>query len=189
LIVLARVLIHRKRADDATLLLNRLLDFAEGLKRSHSTVEIANLLAIAALKNLNENAAVQYLEKALAVRIEEGYVRSFVDELSNMVTLLEMYIGRQKKGDRLAAYAQKLLNLSKEAVRDSMLPTDLGATDNNLTPMEKKVLQLVINACTNNEIAEELGITQRTVKAHISSIYKKLGVRTRVQCIKKIQRT
>jgi LuxR family maltose regulon positive regulatory protein len=186
LIVLARVLIRKKRYDDANILLTRLLSFAEGQKRNHSIVEIANLFAITAMKNLNEEMGEKYLEKALSIGIGEGYVRSFVDELAPMVSLLATYTGSHKKATRLTAYAKKLLSLTKEAVRHSMLPAGLGPVEEHLTSMEKKVLQLLINACTNNEIAGELGITLRTVKAHTGSIYKKLGVKTRAQCIKKV---
>lgn len=72
LIVLARLYIHRKRYDDAKLLLNRLAGFAEGLKRNHSTVEILNLLAITAYNALENEAASGYLEKALAIGEAEG---------------------------------------------------------------------------------------------------------------------
>ncbi len=45
----------------------------------------------------------------------------------------------------------------------------------SLTPAEKKVLKLIVNACTNNEIAQELGLALITVKVHTSSIYKKFA--------------
>ena len=61
--MLAWVLIATKRYGDAQLLLNRLLNFAEGLKRSHSIVEITNLLAITALKTLNEALQRNILQK------------------------------------------------------------------------------------------------------------------------------
>lgn len=185
LIVLARLLIHQKRYSDANLLLNRLLSFAQGLQRNHSTVEITNLLAITAYKNLDDEMVEKYLEKALSIGIEESYIRSFVDELSPMVSLLEIYIRHSRKSDCLLTYAKKLLILTKEAVRYSVLPSDADVLA-GLTTMEKKVLQLMVNACTNNEIASELGITLRTTKAHTGNIYKKLKVKTRAQCVKRV---
>ncbi len=184
LIVLARVLIRKHRYNDANILLNRLLNFAEGKKRVHSVVEITILLAVTAMKNLNDEAAAEYIGKALSIGIEEGYVSSFADELTPMVSLLEMYTDKYKKSVKLAAYSKKLLNFTRESLRRSLLSTGLEATI-HLTPTEQKVLNLIIDAFSNQEIADKLEITMSTVKAHTGSIYKKLGVKNRAQCIKK----
>jgi LuxR family maltose regulon positive regulatory protein len=185
MIVLGRVLIHKQRYNDANILLNRLLIFAIGQKKNHSIVEIRNLLAIAAIKDQNEEIAEKHLESALSIGIEEGYVRNFVDEFAPMISLLQMYISKNKKRSKLAVYAKGILVQTKEAVRHFIVPTNSNTIENLLTTMEKKVLHLIVNAYTGKEIAEELGITLRTVKAHTSSIYKKLVVKNRMQCIKK----
>jgi ATP-dependent transcriptional regulator len=189
LIVLARVLIAKKHYGDAHLLLNRLLNFTEGLKRSHSIVEIANLLAITALKNLNEALAEKYFEKALSIGIDEGYIRSFVDELDPMVLLLEQYIQRHNEENRLAAFAQELLNLTKDAVKHSTFLVGPNTFEKLLTPTELKVFNCIIKTYDNHEISAELGITIRTVKAHTGSIYRKLGVKNRLQCLRKVRNT
>ena len=188
LIVLARILIYKERYFDANILLTRLFGFAEKQKRNHSIVEIANLLAIMAFKNLDEGEAVNYLEKALSIGIEKEYVRSFVDELAPMVSLLKMYIKSHKRNTHFDVYVKKLLHLTKKAVKNSMISIDTEKYINQLTPMEKKVLKLLTNAYKNKEIASEFNITIRTVKAHISNIYKKLKVENRAQCIIKVGR-
>lgn len=183
LIVLARFLIEKRRYKDAYFLLNRLLSFADAKKRVHSVVEITNLLAITAFKDLDKKAAVKNINEALCIGIEEGYVRSFVDELSPMIPLLELVIGKQKN-TRLESYVKKLLRLTKENAQHAYAPVRSDFAVNSLTPVEKKVLQYILNACTNQEIADELGITLSTVKAHITSIYRKLEVKSRAQCMK-----
>ena len=50
---------------------------------------------------------------------------------------------------------------------------------------ECEVLELLCAACSNREIGKKLNISQRTVKAHTGSIYNKLGVKTRAQCVKR----
>jgi LuxR family maltose regulon positive regulatory protein len=45
-------------------------------------------------------------------------------------------------------------------------------------------LELLCAAYSNEDIGKKLNIGQRTVKAHTGSIYNKLGVKTRAQCIK-----
>ncbi len=189
LIVYARVLIQKQRYDDANILLTRLLSFAEGLGRSHSIVEILNLLAIAAVKDLNEDEAVKYIKEALSIGMKEAYVISFVDELAPMISLLELFIRKNKNSDKLTLYAGDLLAQTKKAARNSIYPADFDIIEKTLTPAEKKVLHLICNAYSNKEIADELCITLRTVTTHIGSIYKKLEVKSRTQCIRRVRDT
>ncbi|NEZ03335.1 response regulator transcription factor [Wenzhouxiangella sp. XN201] len=50
-----------------------------------------------------------------------------------------------------------------------------------LTPQQFRVLSLVADGWLNKQIADELGIQERTVKAHMSEILHKLEVRNRTQ--------
>lgn len=57
-------------------------------------------------------------------------------------------------------------------------PQEEGLTD--LSDRELQVARHVAAGLTNREIAEEMGITVRTVKAHLTSIFNKTGLRDRV---------
>ena len=50
-----------------------------------------------------------------------------------------------------------------------------------LTAREEEILVPVARGRTNSEIADELYITQSTVKAHLASLMRKLGARNRVE--------
>ena len=50
-----------------------------------------------------------------------------------------------------------------------------------LTPRELEILPLVARGCTNQEIADQLGIAPRTVGTHVSNMIHKGGVENRVQ--------
>jgi two-component system, NarL family, response regulator LiaR len=50
-----------------------------------------------------------------------------------------------------------------------------------LTPRERDVLRLLAQGLINKEIAQELGIGDKTVKTHVSNILSKLGVLSRTQ--------
>jgi serine/threonine protein kinase len=52
-----------------------------------------------------------------------------------------------------------------------------------LTWREQEVLQLITEGRSNKEIADKLFVTLATVRWHIRQVYKKLGVRSRVQAI------
>ncbi len=50
-----------------------------------------------------------------------------------------------------------------------------------LTTREAEVAQLVGEGHTNRKIAEQLGISEQTVKNHLTAVYDKTGAATRVQ--------
>jgi DNA-binding NarL/FixJ family response regulator len=52
-----------------------------------------------------------------------------------------------------------------------------------LTPREQQVYQLVSEGLMNREIAEQLGLSERTVKNYIFHIFDKLGISTRVELV------
>jgi two-component system NarL family response regulator len=56
---------------------------------------------------------------------------------------------------------------------------DQGYSD--LTPREREVLKLIASGRANKEIGTELGISERTVKTHISNIFSKLQLTDRTQ--------
>ena len=53
-----------------------------------------------------------------------------------------------------------------------------------LTPRETEVLQLVAEGRTNKAIAEALGITERTIKFHVSAIMSKLNAGNRTEAVR-----
>lgn len=53
--------------------------------------------------------------------------------------------------------------------------------ETNLTDREKEVLRLVASAMTNKQVAEELYISEQTVKNHIKSLLRKLDLKNRVE--------
>lgn len=58
---------------------------------------------------------------------------------------------------------------------------DLAARLASLTAQQFRVLALVAEGLLNKQIADRLDVQERTVKAHLSAIFEKLGVRNRTQ--------
>ena len=57
-----------------------------------------------------------------------------------------------------------------------------------LTKREKEVFTLLVSNKSTKEIAEELGISEKTVRNHISNTMQKLGVKGRAQAVVELLR-
>jgi DNA-binding NarL/FixJ family response regulator len=61
--------------------------------------------------------------------------------------------------------------------------SDIAARLAELTPAQVRVLQLIRHGRLNKQIAHELGVSETTVKAHVSEILRKLNVVSRTQAV------
>jgi DNA-binding NarL/FixJ family response regulator len=72
--------------------------------------------------------------------------------------------------------------------------TDLSSADDpdmtrlrdrlvTLTPQQVRVLMMLSEGLLNKQIAYELGVSEATIKAHVSAILQKLGVESRTQAV------
>ena len=52
-----------------------------------------------------------------------------------------------------------------------------------LTPREKEIFNLLIKNQSTRDIAKSLGISEKTVRNHISNVIQKLGVDSRIQAV------
>jgi DNA-binding NarL/FixJ family response regulator len=59
--------------------------------------------------------------------------------------------------------------------------TNLASEDPHLTFRERQVMDLILKARSNREIAGQLGIEERTVKAHVGRLMRKAGVDNRIE--------
>ncbi|AET67050.1 ATP-dependent transcriptional regulator [Desulfosporosinus orientis DSM 765] len=187
-ITLARVLLARRRGEEAVLLLDRLLVFAEKEERLPGTIEISNLLAIACDAVGRTKQGMEILRRNLSLGRENGYLRIFVDEGAPMLSLLQRLArldGRERQKDE-AVYVRSLVSLlrSSPLLRCSgFQAAPSSATVEPLTAKELSVLRLVARGMDNRSIAGELGVTLVTVKTHLSSIFGKLGVSGRREAV------
>jgi DNA-binding NarL/FixJ family response regulator len=71
----------------------------------------------------------------------------------------------------------------EEAVVAATVEDRPGRSEEGLTPREQEILRCLTTGCTNKEIAESLFISEKTVKCHLNSIFRKLNVTRRLEAI------
>jgi len=91
-------------------------------------------------------------------------------------------INTVESGD-IWTYPELTAALLKSAKKSQLSPEANDLIENRLTQKEKEIIYLVLEGLTNEAIAAQLAITQRTVKAHISSIFNKLHVNDRLSLV------
>jgi LuxR family maltose regulon positive regulatory protein len=129
--------------------------------------------------------AVDYLVRALELAVEPGFVMLFLEEGSALVPILNAVVDHQVAPKEIKQYARSLLLAFAEREQRSFAPAlpESEKLVEQLTPREMEVLQLIAEGDSNQEIAEKLVVTVRTVKKHASNIYSKLNVGSRTQAV------
>lgn len=67
------------------------------------------------------------------------------------------------------------------AVQELMARTAEPPRQFNLTPRELEVVAAIVEGCANKDIAERFGISQDTVKRHLTNVFDKTGVSSRLE--------
>lgn len=102
------------------------------------------------------------------------------------------YIPKSSSLDDMATAIQRVLDgevwLPASAV--SAQPTHLAPDEadiakrlRDLTPQQFRVLMMLADGLLNKQIAYELGVSEATIKAHMTAILKKLGASNRTQAV------
>ena len=182
LIVLARLDIYQGQSADALPLLRDYMEDAKRASRRRALVELAVVCAIAEYECECMDTCVDALREALNIAVTEGFRQVFVKEGRLMARMLNVMIRRlgasTMSKERIRFLAGLVTRLKKTGTGNETL----GKT-NILTDKEIAVLEHVENGSPNKIIARQLDISVATVKFHLSNIFRKLGVGSRVMAV------
>ncbi|HQW80754.1 MAG TPA: response regulator transcription factor [Pseudomonadota bacterium] len=133
------------------------------LRAEHPAVAVAMISA-------NEDPMV--IRRALAFGAA-GYIPKGAS-LDELATALRAVLNCE---EYVPAQLHNAIGTSATSREDQQVAARLAS----LTPQQFRVLSQVADGLLNKQIADKLGIQERTIKAHLSLIFQKLGVRNRTQ--------
>ncbi|MDV7209867.1 response regulator transcription factor ErdR [Azotobacter beijerinckii] len=113
-------------------------------------------------------------DAAVVARAREFGATGFIPKSSSLETLQQAVRAVLDGDEWWPPQIQETASVSAEAKAAS-------AGLASLTPQQFRVLSMVCDGLLNKQIAYELSVSEATVKAHVTAIFRKLGVRTRTQ--------
>lgn len=113
-------------------------------------------------------------EAAVIARAREFGASGFIPKSSPLTTIQEA-VRAVLDGDLW--WPAQVLENSKLTEEAKAVTAGLAS----LTPQQFRVLTMVCDGLLNKQIAYELHVSEATIKAHVTAIFRKLGVRTRTQ--------
>ncbi len=109
--------------------------------------------------------------------VDEPLLRAALDAGSDACCLVSTPVVRLRQA--IAAVAAGATWLDPEISRVLLHPKERPALP-HLTPRERAILALLVDGCSNAEIAAQLGCAPATIHTHVLHLFKKMGVRHRV---------
>jgi DNA-binding CsgD family transcriptional regulator len=183
----ARVLMARRELDHAERDAYDALALAVDLQSNLGVPDIFECLAAMTGVGGSPVRSARLFGAAESIRRRMGAVRFKVHEAS--VAAVRNMLGNK---DFDAAYTEGAALSTSEAIAYAQRgkgrrkrPLTGWAS---LTPAEREVVRLVCDGLANKEIAKRLLVSPRTVQSHLTHVYTKLGLASRVQLVQEASR-
>jgi two-component system, NarL family, response regulator LiaR len=145
-------------------LLDLVMPEGDGIGAIRRLLEVAPGVRVLVLTSFADDAQIFAAIAAGAA----GYLLKDVDPQALADGIRDVHAGRPALH---ASVAARLMRRSGS----------LRPTSDHLTPRERDVLRLVVEGLANKQIAQRLGIGEKTIKTHVSRVLAKLGVTDRTQ--------
>ncbi len=141
-----------------------------GVRSGVVGIEALVVTALAQESLRQDGAALLALARALQAAETEGWVRPFLRDRERLTPLLERY---------------RTVVMTPSPLVDRLLASTTSRPGHHvsLTDRELAVLQLLPSMMSNDQIARELFVSVNTVKVHLKSLYRKLGVASRREAV------
>ena len=135
-----------------------------------------------AYKEANTKREMEFIEHAKSFGLVDGVTTGALDQNRGIATLFSFAGGIAGEGNRYSGVLEYMVHhLHHALVKNALAPT-LNRVS-RLSPRELSVLNWMRMGKTNWETSRILGVTERTVRFHVESIFNKLDVTSRTQAV------
>jgi DNA-binding NarL/FixJ family response regulator len=177
------------RLDEAEVVLQQLEAQAAALEHRWATPAALRCRALVLLAYERPDEAAPAAEQAAAAFAEIGFPLDRARSLLVAGSAKRRAGQRRQAADSLASAIEILNELGAplwvERAEDELRrASPRPRRDRELTSAERRVAALVAQGQTNKEVAAQLFTTISTVEAHLTRIYRKLGIRSRAQLVR-----
>jgi DNA-binding CsgD family transcriptional regulator len=179
-------LIHVGRVDDAERRIELLEERGSALDRPWALAAARRCRGLVALTRGDADTAVEALGGAL---VEHRRTAQPFERARTLLALGEAQrrsrqrrLARRTLDEALASFSELGADLWEERAA-----TEVGriggrsSIPDELTPSERRIVQLVSEGRTNKEVATALMLAERTVESALTKVYRKLGIRSRTE--------
>jgi LuxR family maltose regulon positive regulatory protein len=185
-ILRGRLLLAKGDARAALQQFSHLLPLAQEQLHQYAALEIQLLLALAHAACQQDQPAHYWLRQTLLQTVNEGYIRLFLNEGKPVLALLRSLLKTLQHDTTLRSYVQMILTAASPGAGTAQVtaPGSANLPPLPLTNQEQRVLRLLADGKSNQDIAQEMIVSVNTVKYHVKHLYEKLGVSNRQQASK-----
>jgi DNA-binding NarL/FixJ family response regulator len=174
------------RLDEAESVLQQLEQQAAALEHGWATPAAIRCRALVLLAHERADEAAAAAEEAASAFAEIGFPLDHARSLLAAGAAKRRAGQRRQAADSLASAIEILERLGAplwiaRAQDELRRAAPRPRSDRELTAAERRVATLVAQGMTNREVASQLFTTVATVEAHLTRIYRKLGIRSRTQ--------
>lgn len=165
--VAAGIAASRELKPDVVLLDVRLPD-GTGIDACRQILKVSPETRVLILTSVLEASTVDDAIRAGA----HGYLLKEIDGRALVNAIRDVAAGQSILDPAVTARVLELVKSSGGAGKDAL---------SSLSPQEHKVLALIAEGCTNKEVAAQLGLSEKTVRNYLSTVFEKLHVSRRAE--------
>lgn len=179
-LVKARILLMKEQLLEAQQLIVEVRSQAEQQGQLSTWIEAMTLFATCLAKQEKTEEALWTLHQALKLAEPYQYIRTFMDE-PQTYTLLKNYKAlRQQSSNK--EWSEVSMNYVEHLLECAQKHKQIPVLE-SLSAREREIFSLLSEGASNKEIAEQLFLSEGTIRVYLSGIYSKLGVKNRAQAI------
>jgi LuxR family maltose regulon positive regulatory protein len=178
-IALALLALRQGHFQEVVALLNGHIAPSEAIERPAFLLRKLLMLAIAEYRLDRKDTAVTYLSQAIAHPMRRNYLRLFLELQTDLAVVVQGCID-DASGKKRSLSAGMSVIVGDEWLSGLLRKGQLHGT---LSVREAQILAFLKNGLPNKSIANELRVSERTVKFHLQNIFEKLRVNNRTEAL------